>query len=363
MDDTARDDCHCCEGDLLPAAVRNAPGLPALDYRIDTQPGFKARMLQRLPLWRAAPGAPDSLRPLVRLLTRSNDDPAVALIDACACLADVLTFYQERIANEGFLRTATERRSVLELARAVGYELKPGVAASTHLAFTVEDAPGAPGVCALAQGLPVQSVPAQGKLPQVFETSAAIVAHAEWNALRPRPSRPADMALLDLPTSSDGAIKARKALVLLGPVGSFPPGTPGLHKGLLSGSLWRLNPELAVQSAVDAIEVSRVYFTEAAAGLTAGDLLLFTAKKDGVLAKVILRAVAVAAETALKRLRVDLEPLPDPVVPAPPPLVSWYVPYAIKPALIFARAQVSAVSFTGKSLAMTVKSRAWRERD
>ena len=40
----------------------------------------------------------------------------MALIDACACVADVLTFYQERIANEGFLRTATERRSVLELA-------------------------------------------------------------------------------------------------------------------------------------------------------------------------------------------------------------------------------------------------------
>ena len=363
MDDTARDDCHCCEGELLPAAVRNAPGLPALDYRIDTQPGFKARMLQRLPLWRAAPGAPDSPRPLARLLTRSNDDPAVALIDACACMADVLTFYQERIANEGFLRTATERRSVLELARALGYELKPGVAASTHLAFTVEDAPGAPGMCALAQGLPVQSVPVQGKLPQVFETSAALVARAEWNALLPRPSRPADMALLDLPASSDGATKARKALVLLGLAGSFPPDTPGLHKGLLSASLWRLNPELAVENAVDAIEVSRVYFTEAAVGLAAGDLLLFTAKKDGVLAKLVLRAIAVAAEPILKRLRVDMEPLPDPVAPAPPPPASWYVPYAIRPALVFARAQVSAVSFTGKSLATTVKSRAWRERD
>ncbi|MGV8803588.1 MAG: baseplate J/gp47 family protein [Polaromonas sp.] len=363
MDDTAHDNCPCCEGAAPPAAPRNAPGLPALAYRIDTQPGFNARMLQRLPLWRAEPVALDSPRPLARLLTRSSDDPAVALIDACACLADVLTFYQERIANEGFLRTATERRSVLELARAIGYELKPGVAASTHLAFTVEDAPGAPGVCTLAQGLPVQSVPAQGKLPQVFETSAAIVARAEWNALRPRPSRPADMALLDLPASSDGGLKARKALVLLGPAGSFPPGTPGLHQSLLSSTLARLNPELVVESAVDAIEVSRVYFSEAAAGLAAGDLLLFTAHKDGVLAKQVLRAVAVAAEPALKRLRVDLEPLPDPVAPAPPPLTSGYVPYAIKPMLAFARAQVSTVSFTGKSLATTVKGRVWRERD
>ena len=66
------------------------------------------------------------------------DDPAIALLDAWAVAGDVLTFYQERIANEGFLRTATERRSVLELARAIGYELNPGVAASTHLVWEVE---------------------------------------------------------------------------------------------------------------------------------------------------------------------------------------------------------------------------------
>ena len=73
-----------------------------------------------------------------------RDDPTIALLDAAATVLDVLTFYQERIANEGFLRTATERRSVLELARAIGYELGPGVAASTWLAFTLEDAEGSP---------------------------------------------------------------------------------------------------------------------------------------------------------------------------------------------------------------------------
>ena len=56
-------------------------------------------------------------------------------------MGDVLTFYGERIATESYLRTATERRSILELARLIGYELKPGVAASTLVAFTVEDPP------------------------------------------------------------------------------------------------------------------------------------------------------------------------------------------------------------------------------
>src|SRR5262245_8940870 len=128
------------------------PGQPALAYRLGTQVSFLRAMLARL----ASQTIPDSphqdARPLAALTTRASDDPAIALLDAWATVADVLTFYQERIANEGYLRTATERRSVLELARAIGYELKPGVAASAYLAFTVESAAGAPGVSVVPQG-------------------------------------------------------------------------------------------------------------------------------------------------------------------------------------------------------------------
>src|SRR6185436_1009485 len=130
-------------------------------------------------------------QPLGALTTRATDDPAIALADAWATVGDVLTFYSERIANEGFLRTATERRSVLELARAIGYELQPGVAASTSLAFTVDEPVGPPGPVPLPTrvtvpaGTPVQSVPQQGELPQTFETSTAIEARVAWNALRP----------------------------------------------------------------------------------------------------------------------------------------------------------------------------------
>ncbi len=72
------------------------------------------------------------------MTSREADDPAIALLDAWATVGDVLTFYQERIANEGYLRTATERRSVLELARLVGYQPRPGVAASVYLAYTID---------------------------------------------------------------------------------------------------------------------------------------------------------------------------------------------------------------------------------
>ena len=47
-------------------------------------------------------------------------------------------------------------RSVLELARTIGYELRPGVAANAYLAFTLEDAAGAPGYATLAVGTKVR---------------------------------------------------------------------------------------------------------------------------------------------------------------------------------------------------------------
>src|SRR5918997_6470879 len=132
------DECGCCEGLGVgtPAEVYNRPGLSAMAYRIGTHARFKRSMLARLS---------DSRLPALRdLNTRDDDDFTVALLDAWATVADVLTFYSERIANESYLRTATERVSLLYLARLIGYELKPGVAAGAHLGVEVENPPGAP---------------------------------------------------------------------------------------------------------------------------------------------------------------------------------------------------------------------------
>ena len=354
-DDTPLDGCHCCEGQAEPGAIHNAPGLSALAWRIDSQPGFYQRMLARLPLWHV-PGLPaDAPRPLAALRTREPDDAAIALVDASACVADVLTFYQERIANESFLRTATERRSVLELARAVGYELRPGVAASVHLVFTVEDAAGAPGICTIAAGAPVQSVPPQGKLPQVFETSEPIVARAEWNALRARQTRPADLAVLD--------VAGTPRLALLYPTGSLASETPGVHPKLSSGSLYRLDPGLAVEPTVDALEVARVYLSEQANSIQAGELLLFVGKNAGLLRHLVLRAREVEEEPALRRVRIELEPLPDPVTPAAPPLAQWLVPVLSLSFGSYAQAKIESVPFTGSALGSTVAGKSWKENE
>lgn len=179
-------DCGCCETPEESLAHLNPPGQDQLAYRIGTHARFKRRMVTRLPKHQIPDGEFKDDRPLAALTTRADDDASLALLDAWATAADVLTFYQERIANEGFLRTATERLSVLELAREIGYELNPGVSASTYLAFAVDDSKGAPGQATIPVGTQVQSLPSKaGELPQTFETSEEMTAQAEWNALRP----------------------------------------------------------------------------------------------------------------------------------------------------------------------------------
>lgn len=172
----------------------NPPDQPALSYRLGTRSGFLAWMLAQLPRQEIPDGPNAGTRPLANLATHSPRDPAVALLDAFAVVADVLTFYEERIVNEGFLRTATETRSVMELARAVGYELSPGLAAGAWLAFTVEEAAGAAPEVVIDPGVRVLSVPAQNQRPQTFETVERIVARPEWNQLRPMVATAQDFA-------------------------------------------------------------------------------------------------------------------------------------------------------------------------
>jgi hypothetical protein len=197
--------CGCCDGVVAstPTGLFNRAGLSAISYRIGEYAQFKESLLAGLSSsnYHEPPGeiAIGTTYPLTGLRTRDSDDFTIALIDAVSCAADVLTFYQERLANESYLRTATERVSLQEMAKLIGYCLRPGVAAETWLAFALE-APkspppgltrdpgtfvtGIPTSVTLEAGLKVQSVPGPDEQPQTFETVEAIDARPEWNAMQ-----------------------------------------------------------------------------------------------------------------------------------------------------------------------------------
>jgi hypothetical protein len=73
-----------------------------------------------------------------------------------------------------------------ELARLLGFEPRPGVAAVTTLAYAVDRLPGSPESTPVPAGHRVQSVPGPGEIPQTFETVELLEARPEWNLLRPR---------------------------------------------------------------------------------------------------------------------------------------------------------------------------------
>jgi hypothetical protein len=245
--------CGCCEGTekLTPRHIANRPGLSALHYRVGTHGSFLETMKARLSnmgITDVDPGLPPGNSggqdrqnyPLQGLSTRSADDPSIAMLDAWATVADVLTFYQERIANEGYLLTATERRSILELSRLVGYSLRPGVAASVYLAYTLED--GAEPTTILP-GNRAQALPGPGELPQSFETSEKLEARAAWNNLKPRQTRPQFITqdnadIIDTLYFQGVAtnLKPNDPLLL---VIKNPKNTPGQPKNTMAGSAGR----------------------------------------------------------------------------------------------------------------------------
>jgi hypothetical protein len=174
--------CGCCAGTSVatPIGENNAPGLSAIAYRTGTWATFNESMLARL--------SSSDYPALAGLKTRSNDDFSIALLDASAVVLDILTFYQERLANESYLRTATQLYSLIQLSQLIGYQPSPGVSASVYLAFSLSAAPGLPpnptnAAISIPSGTTVQSVPAQGQTPQAFQTSAVILAKPDWNAL------------------------------------------------------------------------------------------------------------------------------------------------------------------------------------
>ena len=69
----------------------------------------------------------------------SPNDPGVVLVELFSYLGDIILYYQDRIANESYLNTAMERRSIIDLLRLIGYELRPPQPASADINLLFEN--------------------------------------------------------------------------------------------------------------------------------------------------------------------------------------------------------------------------------
>lgn len=95
-----------------------------IDYITKDYEGFRDLMIQSIPKY--APEWTDT----------SQSDMGIVLIELLAQGLDVLSYYQDKTFQENFLATAKTRRSVLNLCKLLGYDLKSQVPAKYKVKFT-----------------------------------------------------------------------------------------------------------------------------------------------------------------------------------------------------------------------------------
>jgi len=101
------------------------------------------------------------------------------LLDLLAHQADHLSYYQDRVANEAFLETASQRFSLRQHATLLGYSVFDGQAATTTLAFSVQNDGYVPSALTVEQ--PAQA----GDRPLAFTTTQRIAVSPanNWDTL------------------------------------------------------------------------------------------------------------------------------------------------------------------------------------
>jgi hypothetical protein len=150
-----------------PAAPPPAPAkLPVtIDYMAKDYASFRQALFDfiptRLPDW----------------TERSEADIGIMLLELFAFTADNLSYLQDRVANEAFLGTATQRRSVAGHLALIGYQMDEGASAHTWLQFQVGSQ------AALPSDFQVRNKVATGETQIVFEPLGSVTLDPALNQM------------------------------------------------------------------------------------------------------------------------------------------------------------------------------------
>jgi hypothetical protein len=101
-------------------------GNPVIDYQARDYQSLLQAMRQLIP------------QKMPEWLDYANEaDLGNVLLELFAQMGDILSYYQDRVANESFLGTAVSRRSVIQHLRLIGYQLGTAAPAAASLSLTV----------------------------------------------------------------------------------------------------------------------------------------------------------------------------------------------------------------------------------
>src|SRR5262245_15756602 len=153
----------------LPTAVPEPELAVAIDYLAKDYASFRQALLDfiptRLPAW----------------TERNEADIGMMLLELLAATADNLSYMQDRVANEAFLGSATQRRSVAGHLALIGYQMDEGASAYTWLQFQVNTVQ----TLLTKAGAKVSNRPSSNADPViVYETLGEVTLRPEHNAMQ-----------------------------------------------------------------------------------------------------------------------------------------------------------------------------------
>lgn len=214
-------DCEagdCRPQDSLPSKTP-AP-YPSVDLSRKDYPGF----VQMLGEW-------------VRVHNPSWADLAPAsqermLVEILAHQADFLSYYQDRVANEAFLETASQRYSLRQHGVLFGYPIFDGEAAETTLSFQVENGGFIP------VGLAVQVPRLTGERGIVFSVSERTRVDPANNAHDPNDLDTPHLRPAAWPAADEAQIPAGASRMLLWSHDNALE--PGMRLAVTQGDFWQI---------------------------------------------------------------------------------------------------------------------------
>lgn len=108
---------------------------------------------------------------------RTEGDFGVAMVELFAYMGDILSYYGDRVAAESYIGTATQRRSVMNIAALLGYNPSDAVAATGTVTFVSDTANTDPTVIPAGTKVLTDFI-SKFDSPVFFETAAPVTVPA-----------------------------------------------------------------------------------------------------------------------------------------------------------------------------------------
>ena len=99
--------------------------MPRIDYRTRDYEGFRSEMIRRLK------------EKMPEYTDFSSSDAGIVILELLAEGLDVLSYYNEVVANEVFLETAYERENVIKIAQMLGKQVEEATPAKFFQVFEI----------------------------------------------------------------------------------------------------------------------------------------------------------------------------------------------------------------------------------